>query len=82
MKKTIHRKKRKRRKLLMLSNLSQLDKLRKQIAERSNTTDNAKSIPIGEEKLHEAWIAYTNMLKENKNPAVQSFELAKLNILE
>jgi len=60
---------------------SQLDKLRKQIAERSNTTDNAKSIPIGEEKLHEAWIAYTNILKENKNPAVQSFELAKLNIL-
>ena len=60
---------------------SQLDKLRKQIAGRSNTTDNAKSIPIGEEKLHEALIAYTNILKENKNPAVQSFELAKLNIL-
>ncbi len=60
---------------------AQLDKLRKQIAERSNTSENAKSIPLAQEKLQEAWNEYTNLLKENKNPASQSFALARLNVL-
>ena len=59
----------------------QLDKLRKQIAERANAAENTKSIPLDEEQLHEAWRIYTNKLKENKNPAAQSFELAKFNVL-
>ena len=60
---------------------AQLDKLRKQIAERANSSENAKSIPLAQEKLQEAWNEYTNLLRENKNPASQSFVLARLNIL-
>jgi DNA polymerase III subunit gamma/tau len=60
---------------------AQLDKLRKQIAERSNAAENAKSIALNQDKLQEAWNKYTGILKDNKNPAVQSFELARLNIL-
>jgi DNA polymerase-3 subunit gamma/tau len=60
---------------------SQLDRLRKQIAERANAAENARSIPLEQLKLQEAWNDYTSMLKENKNPAAQSFQLARLNIL-
>ncbi len=31
--------------------------------------------------MQESWNDYTNILRENKNPAVQSFTLAILNIL-
>jgi DNA polymerase III subunit gamma/tau len=60
---------------------SQLDKLRKQIAERANAAENAKSIPLEQNKLQEAWNDYATLIRENKNPAAQSFDLAKLNIL-
>ena len=59
---------------------AQLDKLRKQIASRSNAAE-TKSIPLTLEKLQESWNDYTNMLRENKNPALQSFVLAQLIIL-
>ncbi len=58
-----------------------LEKIRRQIAERANGANNSKIIPLEAEKLKEAWAAYTSQLRENKNPAVQSFELATLNIL-
>jgi DNA polymerase III subunit gamma/tau len=60
---------------------AQLDKLRKQIAERANAAENTKTIPLGQQQLQEAWNSYTAQLKENKNPAAQSFELAQLIIL-
>ena len=60
---------------------SQLDKLRKQIAERANASESRKVIPLEQTKLQEAWNEYTAQLKENKNPAAQSFDLAQLNIL-
>jgi DNA polymerase-3 subunit gamma/tau len=60
---------------------AQLDKLRKQIAERANASENTKSIPLEQQQLQEAWNSYTAKLKENKNPAAQSFELAQLIIL-
>jgi DNA polymerase-3 subunit gamma/tau len=60
---------------------AQLDKLRKQIAERTSAAENTKSIPLEQEKLQEAWNSYSAQLKESKNPAAQSFELAQLNIL-
>jgi len=59
---------------------AQLDKLRKQIASRSNAAE-TKSIPLTLDKLQESWNDYTNMLRENKNPALQSFVLAQLIIL-
>ena len=60
---------------------AQLDKLRKQIAERTHAAENAKSIPLEHVKLQEAWNGYASLLRENKNPAAQSFDLAKLTIL-
>lgn len=60
---------------------TQLDKIRKQIAERNNSADIQQPIPLNQDKLQESWNEYTNILRENKNPAVQSFTLAMLNIL-
>ena len=60
---------------------SHLDKIRKQIAERSNGKKNNEVIPLEMEKLKSSWVEYTRKLKENKNPAGQSFDLAKLNII-
>lgn len=60
---------------------SNLEKLRKQIAERANNNEGQKKVALTPEKLREAWQQYANILRENKNPAVQSFELATLNIL-
>lgn len=59
---------------------AQLDKLRKEIAERANAAEDAKSIPLEENKLMEAWSNYASRLRENKNPAAQSFDLARLTI--
>ncbi len=58
-----------------------LNKLRQQIAERANSENTQKEIPLSNEKLKEAWQQYTLILKENKNPAEQSFKMAELKIL-
>lgn len=58
-----------------------LDKIRKQIAERANGASAQRQVPLSKEKLEEAWQQYADQLRQNKNPAVQSFELATLNIL-
>ena len=60
---------------------AQLEKLRKQIAERAGSAENAKTIALQQHKLQEAWNEYTSLLRENKNPAAQSFELAQLRII-
>jgi DNA polymerase III subunit gamma/tau len=60
---------------------SSLDKLRKQIAERANGSSVKQQIPLTKEKLVEAWQQFADQLRANKNPAVQSFELATLHIL-
>lgn len=62
-------------------NSLQLDKIRKQIAERTSFSGEEKTIPLEQEKLNQLWELFTRILKENKNPAVQSFETATLNIL-
>ncbi|MEO8583105.1 MAG: DNA polymerase III subunit gamma/tau [Flavitalea sp.] len=59
---------------------SRLDSIRREIAERAGAVTE-KIIALQEQKLKEGWDAYTMLLKENKNPAAQSFEMAKLNIL-
>jgi DNA polymerase-3 subunit gamma/tau len=58
----------------------QLDRIRKQIAERTGSSEE-KVIPLDEEKLKQSWQLFTRILKENKNPAAQSFDIATLNIL-
>jgi DNA polymerase-3 subunit gamma/tau len=60
---------------------SALDKIRKQIAERSNNSAEIKPVPLEHEMLMSAWENYGKVLRENKNPAAQSFERATLNIL-
>jgi DNA polymerase-3 subunit gamma/tau len=60
---------------------SQLEKIRKQIAERNSSSNIIKAQPLELQKLMEVWQSYTTQLKEKKNPAVPSFERASLNIL-
>jgi DNA polymerase-3 subunit gamma/tau len=60
---------------------SHLDKIRKQIAERTNGQKQSLAVSLTLDKLKEVWSAYAGKLRENKNPAVQSFELATLNIV-
>lgn len=59
-----------------------LEKLRKQIAERANNGEAQKRILLTPDKLKETWQLYADKLRENKNPAVQSFELATLNVID
>ncbi len=58
-----------------------LDSIRKQIAGKMNSASNENIIALETEKLQEAWDKYTHLLKENKNPAEQSFRMASLNII-
>jgi DNA polymerase-3 subunit gamma/tau len=60
---------------------SQLEKIRKQIAERNSPSNALKAQSLEIEKLKHAWQSYTEHLKEIKSPAVPSFERATLNIL-
>lgn len=58
-----------------------LEKIKKQIAERHANVEEKQAVPLEQVKLQEAWSAYAAKLRENKNPAVQSFELASLVIV-
>ncbi|HRE52138.1 MAG TPA: DNA polymerase III subunit gamma/tau [Flavitalea sp.] len=59
-----------------------LENIRKQIADRSLNAEKQQIIPLDEEKLQEAWRQYSQRLRENKNPAAQSFDIARLAILD
>jgi len=58
-----------------------LDTIRKQIADRANNSTVENVISLQQQKLQETWEMYTKILKDNKNPAEQSFKMATLNIL-
>ena len=62
------------------SKLSALDKIRKQY--KANGTNGNENVnhPLQEEELKKAWAEYIIKLKEAKNPAGQSFQLALLRI--
>jgi DNA polymerase-3 subunit gamma/tau len=60
---------------------SHLEKIRQRIADRANGNHELSVIPLVQDKLQEAWLQYTTLLRENKNPAAQSLEMATLNIL-
>jgi DNA polymerase-3 subunit gamma/tau len=59
--------------------ISSLQALRQQI-DAANCADEVKDHPLDEEKLKAAWEKYIVFLKESKNSAWQSFELARLII--
>lgn len=60
--------------------LSALDKIRKQYRANGNNGNGHINHPIELSSLQNAWSAYVSRLKEEKNPAAQSFELAVLRV--
>lgn len=59
-----------------------LNDIRQQIASRQNGNSESKAIPLEMEKLQASWKAFSQQLKENKNPAAQSFDMARLHIVD
>lgn len=60
--------------------LGRLQNIREKFATKS-VGDEQAVIPLTTEKLQEAWKIFTAQLKEKKNPAAQSFEMADLEIV-
>lgn len=59
-----------------------LQNIRKQIANRQNGNGEPKAIPLTDERLQASWKNFSQQLKENKNPAAQSFDMARLRIID
>src|SRR5688572_10400296 len=59
--------------------LSALDKIRKQYKGNGNSSQQTND-PLDQNELQQAWNAYIQKLKENRNPAAQPFELAQLQV--
>jgi DNA polymerase-3 subunit gamma/tau len=63
-----------------LPKLGKLQNIRDKFTNKA--IDNEQTIiPLSMEKLTEAWKIFTDQLKEKKNPAAQSFEMAELEII-
>jgi len=60
--------------------ISALDKIRKQYQGNGSLTNENINQPLQEDALQRAWIDYVQKLKDARNPAAQSFELASLRI--
>jgi DNA polymerase III subunit gamma/tau len=60
--------------------ISALDKIRKQYKNNGNLSVPHINDPLKSEELQQAWDKYVQKLKDDKNPAFQSFELASLEI--
>jgi len=61
--------------------LGSLQNIRQQYSGNVVDSESNRVIPLTDELLKEHWAGYTNILKEKKNPAVQSFDLARLTII-
>jgi DNA polymerase-3 subunit gamma/tau len=64
------------------ASLGSLSRIRQQFADRQATAEGNQSKPLEMETLHQAWQQYADYLRENRNPAVQSLELATLRIID
>ncbi len=62
--------------------LGSLSSMRQKFAARSQSDEAASTKPLEPEALHRAWQQYADYLRENRNPAVQSLELAELRIVD
>jgi DNA polymerase III subunit gamma/tau len=60
--------------------LSALDKIRKQYQTNGNNGNAAVNQSLQIEELEKAWAGYIQLLKDAKNPAVPSFQLALLRV--
>ena len=63
------------------SSLGSLSKIRQQFSSRQQSSG-SEALPLEPATLAKAWAAYAQQLRENKNPAVQSLELAELRIID
>jgi len=63
------------------ASLGSLSKIRQQFASRQQSSG-PEVRPLEPATLAKAWEAYAQQLRENKNPAVQSLELAELRIID
>ena len=64
------------------ASLGSLSKMRQQFASKLQNEEAATILPLEPEALHKAWQQYADYLRENRNPAVQSLELASLRIID
>ncbi len=64
------------------ASLGSLSKLRQQFASKLQNEEAVTIRPLEPETLHRAWQQYADYLRENRNPAVQSLELASLRIID
>ncbi len=62
--------------------LGSLSRIRQQFASKQQGDESASIRPLEPEALHKAWQQYADYLRENRNPAVQSLELAELRIID
>jgi DNA polymerase III subunit gamma/tau len=62
--------------------LGSLSRIRQQFASRQQNEGATSIVPLEPERLHRAWQQYADYLRENRNPAVQSLELAVLRITD
>jgi len=63
------------------ASLGSLSKIRQQFSSRLQNNE-TQVRPLETDALAKAWAAYAQQLRENKNPAVQSLELAVLRIMD
>jgi DNA polymerase-3 subunit gamma/tau len=62
--------------------LGSLSRIRQQFADRGQNKEAGNGRVLEPEELHKAWQQYADYLRENRNPAVQSLELAVLRIID
>jgi DNA polymerase III subunit gamma/tau len=62
--------------------LGSLSRIRQQFQSRQTSEEAAGSSPLEPEALGKAWQEYARQLRENRNPAAQSLELAALRITD
>ncbi|MBP7556638.1 MAG: DNA polymerase III subunit gamma/tau [Chitinophagaceae bacterium] len=60
--------------------ISALDKIRRQYKDNALLGRDQVNVPLESESLQQAWNAYIDVLREGRNPAVQPFSLAQLQI--
>lgn len=60
--------------------ISALDKIRRQYKDNALLGRDQVNLPLESESLQQAWNAYIDVLREGRNPAVQPFSLAQLQI--
>jgi DNA polymerase-3 subunit gamma/tau len=62
--------------------LGSLSKIRQQFSNRQQQDESSNRKSLEPEALQKAWQEYADQLRENKNPAVQSLEMAVLRITD